>query len=236
MKKIELGPIILTELNIKIQFSELVRKIKTATARPDIRAAAEKILTDLSNLWKPVIVYSWHPYTKSKGSEEALTIYTDKGQIELNLGHSTQFIAKASYVLIAAYSAGKEIEEAGQQAIKDEQLLAAYFIDLIGLLVLEKTGDIVKQLAELKAKDYGWGVSPFLSPGSIHGWALEEQLKLCSLLPLNKIGLTIESDAVLMPFKSLSCLIGIGPSFTSTSVGSACQVCLKYGDCLMKQL
>jgi hypothetical protein len=234
MQKIQIEPIILSDLNIHIDLSELAGKIKTARARSDIRDAAEKTLADVNNLWKPEIVYSWYPFTKRKEGQKAQIIDTSDSQVELHLGHSTQFIAKASYVLVAAYSAGKEIEEAGQQAIKEDQLLAAYFIDLIGLLVLEKTGDIVKQLAELKAKDFGWGVSPFLSPGSIHGWELEEQLRLCSLLPLEKAGLTIQSNGVLMPFKSLSCIIGIGPDYDSTSVGSTCLVCSKKGDCQMK--
>jgi hypothetical protein len=137
---------------------------------------------------------------------------------------------------VAAYSAGSAIEEETQKSSENEELLIAFFLDLIGLLVLEKTGDIVKKIAEQQAADLGWGVSPFLSPGSIHGWELEDQLNLCSLLPLNEIGLQVRNDAVLVPFKSLSCLIGIGAGYKTTYVGTTCQVCSKSDDCQMKQL
>ncbi|NOQ66012.1 MAG: hypothetical protein GQ556_02185, partial [Desulfobacterales bacterium] len=71
----------------------------------------------------------------------------------------------------------KESNKASQQG----DFLEAFFLDLVGLIVLEKTGNIIKQLAQQKAVESGWGVGPFLSPGSVHGWKLEEQKKLCSL-------------------------------------------------------
>ncbi len=79
-------------------------------------------------------------------------------------------------------------------------------------------------------------MSPFLSPGSIHGWELEDQQKLCSILPLNEIDVQILDDSVLIPFKSLSCLIGIGAGYKANLVGTTCQVCSKNNDCQMKQL
>lgn len=236
MIRIETEPTTLIDIDIHVELSELLKQIRTGAEKPDITAAAKETLKKVSSIWNPVIVYSWYPYGKCRNGENDHFIYSKDNQVKLNLGHSAQFIDKASYVLVAAYSVGKEIEEAGQEEANNRQHLAAYIIDLIGLLVLEKTGDIVKQIAERKAKDFGWGVSPFLSPGSIHGWELEEQLQLCSLLPLDKVGLAIQSDAVLRPFKSLSCLIGIGPEFDSTSVGSTCQVCSKNVDCQMKQI
>ncbi len=138
--------------------------------------------------------------------------------------------------MVAVYSAGYEIEKETRKCSENEDFLVSYLLDLISLLVLEKTGDIVKKIAELKAAELGWGVSPFLSPGSIHGWELKEQLKLCSLLPLDEINVRIRDDAVLIPFKSLSCLIGIGAGYRATLVGTTCQVCSKNDVCQMKQL
>ncbi len=80
------------------------------------------------------------------------------------------------------------------------------------------------------------GVSPFLSPGSVHGWELEEQSKLCSLLPIERINVIIKNDTVLFPLKSITALIGIGPGYDSNKVGSTCDVCSKKNKCEMKQL
>ncbi len=235
MKNIDTQPVLLTDLNIVIHFEELVKKIRTGTKRPDILAAAEKTLDRINASWNPAIVYRWLPIDQSATEPEKNLVQGDI-PVTFDLGYSSRFIKEASHVLVAAYSAGDEIEKEARNSSDNEELLVAFFLDLIGLLVLEKTGDIVKQIAEQKAADLGWRVSPFLSPGSIHGWELEDQHKLCSLLPLNQIGIQIRDDAVLVPFKSLSCLIGIGAGYNANLVGTTCQVCSKNGDCQMKQL
>jgi len=105
------------------------------------------------------------------------------------------------------------LEQETQKASNSQKFLVAFILALISLLVLEKTGEKVNNIAEQNAAKLGWRVSPFLSPGSVHGWELEAQLKLCPLLPLDQICARILNNTVLTPFKSNSCLIGIGPEY-----------------------
>ncbi|SHO52042.1 hypothetical protein [Desulfopila aestuarii] len=98
-----------------------------------------------------------------------------------------------------------------------------------------RTGHIIKEIAEKTAEESGRKVSPFLSPGSVHGWELEEQFTLCSLLPLQSIGVALSSNGILIPFKSLSCMIGIGTGYSSSQVGTTCQVCSRNARCEMQQ-
>lgn len=181
MQNIDTQAHILTELNIEVHFEELVKKIQTGTKRPDILAIAEKTLDRVNNIWSPAIVYRWLPFEQSETKPVKSVIRSNNSPVILDLGHSSNFVKEASYVLVAAYSAGYEIEKETRKCSENEELLVSFFLDLIGLLILEKTGEIVKKIAEQKAAELGWGVSPFLSPGSIHGWELEEQLKLCPL-------------------------------------------------------
>jgi hypothetical protein len=226
----------LENLNVQVTFDELCERIQTGTKRPDILATAEKTLHKVNNIWNPSIVYRWLKFGFRDSPAPQCCVYSGSGPVDFDLGHSALFLKGADIVLIAAYSAGREIEFEGANALKNEDLLVAYMLDLIGLLVLEKTGDIVIRIAEEKATEFAWGVSPFLSPGSIHGWELEEQLKLCSLLPLNDINMVIRDDAVLSPFKSLSCLIGIGKGFETDRVGTTCNVCSRNKNCEMQKL
>lgn len=226
---IETKPRVISTLDISITFEELAKDIKTGIKRPDIKALADKTLVKVSKIWKPSIVYNWYPYSQSQQINKEQYILDKNKKIKLNLGHSSQFLKDAHYVLVAAYTVGKEIENTA----KNEPPIITYIIDLIGLHLLGKIGEIVKQIVEVKAQMFSWGVSPFLSPGSIHGWELEEQLKLCSLLPLHNIGLEIKNDAVLRPFKSLTCLIGIGPEYQNKKVGTTCKVCSRRHKCDM---
>jgi len=225
-------PRILTDLDIRIDFTELANKIRTSSQRPAIMASAEATLNRVTGCWNPAIVCRW--LTIDRAAAGATTLYGRDCAATFNLGHSTCFIEPASHALVAAYTAGTSIEEENSKANANQQFLESYFIDLIALLVLEKTGEMVKRIAEGKADQLGWKVSPFLSPGSIHGWDLEEQHRLCSLLPLGKIGISMREDGVLAPFKSLACLIGIGTDYTSSTVGTTCQVCSKRQSCEMQ--
>ncbi len=235
MININTTPCALTDLNIEVGFEELVKKIRTGTKRPDILATAEQTLQEVNNIWNPGIVYRWLPFGQSE-AEPGKSIVHSNNPVILDLGHSARFTKEASQVLVAAYSVGKELDEETRKAADKQELLVSFFLDLIGLLVLEKTGEIINKMVEQRATELGWGVSPFLSPGSVHGWELEDQLKLCSLLPLNEINITISDDAILSPFKSVSCLIGIGKGYEATHVGTTCRVCSKNNDCEMKQL
>jgi len=236
MKKIDTQAHTLTELNIEVHFEELVKKIQTTTKRPEILATAEKTLHKVNNIWNPAIVYRWLPIEQSETEPGKSVIRSNNSPVTLDLGHSSNFVKEASYAMVAVYSVGSALEKEASKSSENQDFLVSYLLDLISLLVLEKTGNVVKEISEKKAADLGWGVSPFLSPGSIHGWELEEQLKLCPLLPLEKIDVQIRKDAVLIPFKSLSCLIGIGAGYRATLVGTTCQVCSKNDTCQMKQL
>jgi hypothetical protein len=235
MSPIDTKPIVIKDLDIEVTAESLFKKIRTGTNRPDILATAEETLTKVNKIWRPGIVYRWLSVERNQATPGTITIHNSP-QTTFDLGHSNRFVEEASQVLVAAYSAGKEVDAETRKASDNQEMLVSFLLDTIALLVLEKTGNIINKLAEEKAAELGWGVSPFLSPGSVHGWELEDQLKLCSLLPLNEINVTITDNAVLSPFKSLSCLIGIGKGYKSTHVGSTCRVCSKNTDCEMKQL
>lgn len=234
MHQIDIIPQGCTEFKVTITQEELSNKLLTGKKRKNIVAAAKETLKQINNCWNPAIVYRWLPINRSKTVSEGFLL-GDKNSATFSFGHSSRFLAEAKYALIASYTAGDALERKGQVASKNQDFLSAYILDILGLLVLEKTGNLVIQKAEQQAAELGWGVSPFLSPGSVHGWELDEQLKLAPLLPLEKIGVSIRPDAVLAPFKSLTCLIGIGPGYTTNQVGTTCQICSKNTICQMRQ-
>ena len=232
MDSIDSQPRVITDLDLHIDLTELIKKIRTSSQRPAILASAETTLTRVTNCWNPSFVYRWLPVTQVKTG--TVTLSDNGTAVTFTLGHSARFVEPAGYTLVAAYTAGTALEEEYRKSTADQDYLEAYFIDLIALLVLEKTGDMVKRIAEQQAAERHWKVSPFLSPGSVHGWMLEEQFPLCSLLPLDEIGVSIRPDGVLSPFKSLTCMIGIGAEYTSPTVGTTCQVCSKRQSCEMQ--
>lgn len=152
----------------------------------------------------------------------------------LDLGFSIQFVKDALKVLVGAYTIGEELEEHAKQVSASGMVLEAYVYDLLALGVLEKIGQKINLIAEEYGAKHGWGVSPFLSPGSVHGWELDNQHNLIELLPIGDIGITKTEAGALSPFKSLTLLTGTGPGYEETQVGSTCRVCLRRDKCEMR--
>lgn len=224
-------PIVLTNISVQLDFADVEKKLSQIRERSHLKEVARATFAKVNGSWKPAAVYRWLNCCKAEGNNTTHVLTGGQDSFAINLGVSSRFLDDAPHALLAAFSAGEELELAGRKASNYGEVLVAYLIDVIGLIVLEKVGKLAKTVAEDKASQLGWGVGPFLSPGSNPGWRLEEQLKLCSHLPIAEAGMRIDENAVLKPFKSLTCLIGVGPHYSSSKVESACLVCSRRKDC-----
>ena len=171
---------------------------------------------------------------KEVKNEKVYFIDLNKKLIVLDLGFSSKFLKEANTALFSVYTIGDELEANAAKASLEGDFLKSYIYDIIGLLYLKKIGTYVNEIVEKKAHDIGWGVGPFLSPGSVHGWELSGQNLLCSALPINEIDVEINEYSVLIPQKSLSCLIAIGSQYQNKKVGSTCDHCTSKELCQMK--
>ncbi|MGM0655624.1 MAG: hypothetical protein ACQETR_09940 [Thermodesulfobacteriota bacterium] len=229
-------PHVLSRFDAEVTFQDLEQKFNISRDNPEIFETAKKTLDKAKEIIFPKAVYQWFEFEKTTGKDKSGCIIQRSGDhVTFDFGYSYQFLAHARYVLISVFTTGQEFEKELQHTSSKGDPLEAYFLDLIGLSALEQVGETIKGIAEKQAGSLGWGVSPFLSPGSVKGWELEEQVKLCSLLPLEKIDVTFQNDSVLSPLKTVSCLIGMGPEYSSTNVGTNCRVCSKKDTCPMKQ-
>ena len=236
MKIIDTQPNVIANLSVDVKFQDLEQQINTSENRPEILKTAQRTFDSVQGIWKPAILYRFAQFQHIPNGTIGRVMENSESFVDMDFGYCINFLTHASHALVSVYTAGQELELESKKASQKGEFLEAFFIDLIGLIVLEKAGNHIKQIAEKKAADSGWGVSPFLSPGSVHGWDLEEQIKLCSLLPLEKINVKIRDDAVLSPFKTISSLIGLGAGYDALLVGKTCQVCSKRDNCQMKQV
>jgi len=226
---------VLSRIKVDVAFHDLEQKLKTSGNNPQILKIAKKSLNKARRLWKPKAVFRLFNFENTGRNNVGCVIQNSGSHVDLDFGHSFQFLTHARQAFISVYTAGPELEQEAKNASSKGDLLEAYFLNIISLIVLDQTEQTIKEMARKHAENLGWGVSPFLSPGSVHGWDLKEQIKVCSVLPLEKINVKIREDVVLFPFNTISCLIGMGPGYDAVQVGTTCQVCSKNYDCQMKQ-
>ena len=227
-------PQVLFPIEADVTFHELKRKIRVSGDPSNIFDVAERVLDRSRKMVHPKAVYRWCRFEKTTDDSGRICVDSNH-QVDLDFGYSCRFLAPATHTLVSVFTAGEALEQASMNYSSKGDFLESYLTDLVALAVLEKAEAAVKAVAEDQARQLGWGVGPFLSPGSVHGWELVEQTSLCSVLPLEKIDVSIQKDGVLTPFRSLSCLIGLGPGYEASQVGSTCKVCAKNQDCRIKE-
>lgn len=235
MDDIDAQTVVLADFDAALTFQDLEKHLDVSSDNPEIIETAQRALNTVKKIVCPRAVYQWVEFECTGNGESGCIIHRSGDSVTFDFGYSLQFLTEARRALISVYTTGRVLENELKHASSKGDLLEAYFLDLIGLIALEKLGEKIKGIAEEQARKLGWGVSPFLSPGSVHGWDLKEQVKLCSLLPLEKIDVSLHHDTTLSPLKTVSCLIGLGPGYRTVHVGTTCQVCSKKEACLMKQ-
>ncbi len=188
-------------------------------------AAAEAVVLGQS-LAAPAAVYDEFPVRQVCGEEVLLA-----GGQRLRVGPKADLLAPASRVMVAVYTIGPALEARVTELSQAREALLAYLLDSVGVLALGAVGEALRRQVEQRAAASGWGVSPALSPGSLVGWPVQGQRELCALLPLHAIGVRLNDYCVLEPHKSVSLVVGLGPGYPSSHVGSVCRYCALAESC-----
>jgi hypothetical protein len=98
----------------------------------------------------------------------------------------------------------------------------SYVLDVLGSVVAGNAADKMSDDLEAELASSGWHVSESYSPGYCD-WDVAEQQKLFSFFPPEYLGITLSPSSLMSPVKSVSGIIGIGPSMKRN--GYQCFLC-----------
>jgi hypothetical protein len=210
---------------------EIIASPEGTPIRPELLRDAKTALTLGQTLWQPLAVYEWFDLRSVKGESVTLSSHHASEELVLRVGPKADLLSGAERVLVSVGTIGPALEQHVHKLHSAGEGLKAYLLDSAGVVALGAVGEAIRCLAEEKAAEQGWGLSPSLSPGSLVGWSLRGQRELCDLLPLEQIEVQLNTHGVLVPHKSASGLIGLGPGYESTRVGSVCKYCALAKTC-----
>ena len=193
---------------------------RRTTFTPAVIESAEQAIARGKGLWAPAAGTRELAVQGIEGQELLLA-----GGARLHIGPKIDLLEPAERVLVSVDTIGPALEKEVERLNARGEILDAYMLDSVGVVALGSVGDALREMAERRAAELGWGVGAALSPGSLVGWPLRGQRELCALLPLETIGVRLSAHYVLEPHKSASMLIGLGPTYPSTRVGSVCRFC-----------
>jgi len=231
-RKLEVKSILkMDNISIDIPLDKLIYSQgfkKNSQVRPEIITEAEMALDMAMQLVEPAFVLERLPVQQMGQGKVKV------GKTELNVGEFAHLLDQATEAFIYVTTIGRELEKAVSDLSRKGNFELAYWLDCAGVLALNSVDEKVWTMVESMAKDAGYGVGLSLNPGSLKGWAVEDQISLCSLVDISKVGVSVNSSFLLVPNKSASNLIGIGPGYPSDKVVPACNYCISEGNCWMK--
>jgi hypothetical protein len=214
--------------------------IDPARARPGLVESAEAILPTLPDLLDGAAIYDILPVLS--GSAELSGSDKLSGSVELSWDHKTirleggltfegplvaRALKGAEKVAIAVCTIGPALEAAVKELFADDPV-QAMALDGAGVAALREVSWVVIDEVRGIAADRGWGSGMRAQPGQ-EGWSIWQQRAIFGHLPGDEIGVRLSDSCLMVPQKSVSFVIGMGPGMRPDAV--ACDFCSRRERC-----
>jgi hypothetical protein len=128
---------------------------------------------------------------------------------------------------------GPKLEEQATDFSKNGETLRGMILDGIGSAAVDSMVPEVLRLIATEVSSRGYEISSPVNPG-MPGFPLTEQWNLLGLVNADEIGVRLTASGVLIPRKSTSMVIGIGPQMTRWTQAEICGRCSLRETCHYK--
>jgi len=143
----------------------------------------------------------------------------------------TSQLKRSTSLALFVSTAGPRLEQWSGTLMAEGDMMRGYIVDAIASEYVEQASVwLEKQIAGHVASS-GWKMTNRYSPGYCD-WPVSEQHKLFSLLPERFCGITLTESALMVPIKSLSGIIGLGPDVKRGAF--QCNIC-DLKDCFRRR-
>ena len=110
-------------------------------------------------------------------------------------------------------------------------MMKTFIVDTIGSEIAEKAADSLEIELQKIVQQNDWKITNRYSPGYCD-WQVSEQQKLFSLLPEHFCGISLTESSLMIPIKSVSGIIGLGPDVKREEY--QCSIC-DMKDCFRRR-
>jgi hypothetical protein len=140
-------------------------------------------------------------------------------------------LRKSRTLALFVATIGPKLEQWSRRLISEGDFLRGYIVDAIGSDLVEQAADCLERKIGENVQPLGWKITSRYSPGYC-GWSVAEQHKLFCFLPEKSCGVTLTESALMVPIKSVSGVIGLGPNVEREDF--ECSIC-DMEDCFRRR-
>ena len=192
---------------------------------PKIRPEIKNLILDLlatvkdAHLLEPAVAYEYYQVTGMSSGQMSLE---DDKAIHGSLLPKVFPGAKELAVLVCTI--GSKLEKQATDYSKSGEALRGMILDGIGSTAVDMLIPEACRLIATEASSHGHQASSPVNPGW-PGLPLTEQWNLFELVNAQEIGVSLTSSGIMVPRKSVSMVIGIGPQMTTWTQADVCARC-----------
>ena len=189
--------------------------------RPEIKSIILELLAtvDSARLLEPAAVYE---YYKVNGMSPSQISLEGNKVLQGSLMHT--IFPEAKELAIVVCTIGPKLEKQVTDYSKSGETLRGMILDGIGSAAVDMLAPEVCRIIASEASSHGHHTSSPVSPGW-PGLPLTEQWNLFELVNTREIGVSLTASGIMIPRKSVSMVIGIGPRMATWTRADVCARC-----------
>jgi hypothetical protein len=197
--------------------------IPPALASPPVVAVAQEVLAEAQSLLAPAARYTRLPVRAVEHEQ----IVLDGGAVFAG-PLAARALAGASEAVAAVCTIGPALEERSAALFAEGYPLQGLAMDGAGTAAIRLLAGAVgvRICDEATARGLSVGMSASLGQ---EGWPITQQRVLFGLLPAEKIGVHLTDSCLMLPRKSVSFVVGLGPDMRADAL--PCDFCSKRERC-----
>jgi hypothetical protein len=224
---------VICDIPLSLKTSEVLRRQglgRGAKVRPEIKILIRELLTSLkkSRLLEPAVAYEYYTVMSMNGSQ--ISLESDKA-VQGSL--LPAIFPEAKELAVILCTIGPRLEKQVTDYSKNGAVLQGMTLDGIGSAAVDKLVSEVLRLIATEVSSRGYEISSPVNPG-MPGFPLIEQWNLLRLVNADEIGVRLTASGVLVPRKSTSMVMGIGPQMTRWTQAEVCARCSLRETCHYK--
>lgn len=215
---------IIRDISLSLKTREVLRRQglgRGAKVRPEIEILIRELLASgkKTSLLEPAVVYEFYKVGSMNGSQISL-----EGDNVIHAPLLPAIFPEAKEIAILLCTISPKLEKQVTNYSKNRAALQAMILDGIGSTAVDELVSEALRLIAAKVSSRGYETSSPVNPG-MPGFPLTEQWNLLSLVNADEIGVRLTASGVLVPRKSTSMVIGIGPKMTRWTQAEVCARC-----------
>ena len=211
------------EISLEVEHVLEGQGIPPAQASAALRKAAQDVIDEAQELLAPAALYAILPVRQFEHQQ----IILENGA-SFSGSLMARALAGATEVALAVCTIGPALEERMEALFAEGDAVRALALEGAGIAAIRQVANTTSVRICDTATTRGLNVGMRASPGQ-EGWSIQQQRVLFGLMPAEEIGVRLTASCLMLPRKSVSFAMGLGPEMRADAV--PCDFCSKRERC-----